>query len=89
MSAYRIVKSLTVLFCGSTCIPETANWVSNKVVEVIGFTVVEQGGMIPTKWELELKKGLYKEFQMDTALNLTDDFYHEKVRLKMIEFVNK
>lgn len=82
-------KSLTVLFCGSTCIPETANWVSNTVVEVIGFTVNEQGGMMPTKWELELKKGFYKEFQMDTALNLTGDFYHEKVRLKMIEFVNK
>jgi len=82
-------KSLTVLFCGSTCIPETANWVSNSNLEIFGFTTNEQGGMVPTKWKVELESGRLKELQMDTILNVTDAFYYEKERLKNIEFVNE
>ncbi|WP_282126601.1 hypothetical protein [Marinifilum flexuosum] len=82
-------KSLTVLFCGSTCIPETAIWISNSNLEILGFTADEQGGMVPTKWEVELESGRFKELQMDTVLNLTDAFYYEKERLKNIEFVNE
>lgn len=82
-------KSTTLLFCGGSCIPETANWITDSWIEILGFSVNETGGMIPTKWKVNLDNMIFSDYQIDTTFNSISNFYYEKERLKMIEFIKK
>jgi hypothetical protein len=80
-------KSATLLFCGSSCIPETANWITDSWIEILGFSVNESGEMIPSKWKVDLNNMIFSDYQIDTSFNSISDFYYEKERLKTIEFI--
>lgn len=80
-------KSATLLFCGSSCIPETANWITDSCLEIVGFSVKESGKMKPTKWKFDIKNKIFSQYEIDKNIESVSDFYFEKERLKSIEFI--
>ncbi|NOU62377.1 hypothetical protein [Marinifilum caeruleilacunae] len=80
-------KSATLLFCGSSCIPETANWITDSWIEIVGFSDNESGKMKPTKWKFDLENMVFATYQIDINIDSISDFYYEKERLKSIEFI--
>lgn len=82
-------KSSTLLFCGSACIPETANWITDSWIEIVGFSIDENGKMIPTKWKVDLDNMIFSEYRINKSFDLITDFYYEKERLKTIEFIKE
>jgi hypothetical protein len=82
-------KSATLLFCGSACIPETANWITDSWVEIVGFSIDENDKMIPTKWKVDLDNMIFSEYRINKSFDSIKDFYYEKERLKTIEFIKE
>lgn len=82
-------KSATLLFCGSACIPETANWITDSWIEIVGFSIDENGKMIPTKWKVDLDNMIFSEYRINKSFDPIKDYYYEKERLKTIEFIKE
>ena len=82
-------KSATLLFCGSACIPETASWITDSWVEIVGFSIDENGKMIPTKWKVDMDNMTFSEYRINKSLAPIINFYSGKERLKTIEFIKE
>lgn len=91
VQAVRLIdnKSATLLFCGSACIPETVNWITDSWIEIVGFSIDENGQMIPTKWNVDLDNMIFSEYRINKSFVSIVDFYYEFVRLKIIEFIKE
>jgi hypothetical protein len=80
-------QATTLIFCGTECYTETANWLTDSKVEILGFSLVEDT-YVPTKWTIDLNNILFSEFRSDKIFNEMPKSYMELERLKEIEFKN-
>ncbi|WP_271425242.1 hypothetical protein [Aequorivita sinensis] len=78
-------NATTLLFCGTDCYPETANWLTDSTVEILGFTLVDER-FVPTKWKIDLNNMLFTKYRADKTFSKMPDSYMELERLKEIEF---
>jgi len=75
-----------ILFCGTACIPETGYWISNSVVEILGFEFDGDGKAIPTRWRYDIPNSISSKYQIkECKLDLVED-YVINVRLSKINF---
>jgi hypothetical protein len=79
--------STTLLFCGTECYPETANWLNDHLVQILGFSLIENK-FTPTIWAVDLNNMLFSEYYGTKVFNQIPKSYTELVRLKEIEFKN-
>ena len=78
-------QATTLLFCGTECYTETANWLSESKVEILGFSHVKDK-FVPTKWTIDLNNMLFSQFRADKTYSKIPKSYMELERLKEIEF---
>ena len=69
--------------------PETANWITDSWIEIVGFSIGENRKMIPTKWKVDLDNMIFSEYRINKSFDTIKEFYYEKERLKTIEFIKE
>lgn len=77
--------SNTILFCGTNCYPETAFWLHNNTLQVLGFSL-ENEKFIPTKWSYNIDKVQLIKYQSLIEFDSMPKRYSELVRLKTVVF---
>jgi hypothetical protein len=77
--------SNTILFCGTDCYPETAFWLHNNTLQVLGFSL-ENEKFIPTKWSYNIDKVQLIKYQASKKFDSMPKRYSELIRLKTVDF---
>jgi len=78
-------KRIRVLFCGTACWPEEAQWIKNDVVYIMGFMNVDDMNY-PTLWTYEISNNLFQGFKTKDSIDLTGKNYVSETRLTKIFF---
>lgn len=74
-----------ILFCGTACRAEEAQWIDNKTVLIMGFSQ-PQIVWIPTIWTFNTEKESLKEINANIRVNRKPNSYNQVVRLEIIDF---
>jgi len=78
-------KRIRVLFCGTACWAEEAQWIKNDVVYIMGFMNVDDMNY-PTLWTYEINNNLFQGFKTKDSIDLTGKNYVSETRLTKISF---
>jgi len=79
-------QAAEILFCGTSCVVETAAWLSSSQLYILGF--VEEGSerYYPSRWLVDLKQNIIIRTIAEKETQYEKINYREKERLKEIEF---
>lgn len=78
-------KISTILFCGTNCYTETAFWLHDNTIQILGFSL-ENEKFIPTKWSFNTDKESLIKYQARKTFEKMPKNYSELVRLKSVTF---
>ena len=78
-------KRLRIVFCGTDCWPEEAEWIDNENVQIFGFSNIDNIA-IPTIWEYNLTEKSLVEMKSNFVVKKAPSSYIESVRLDKVKF---
>lgn len=81
-------QRLRILFCGTACWPEEAEWIDNSKVQIYGFSDIDNVA-VPTIWEYNLINKTLVEIRSYFEVNKSPGSYIESVRMDKVNFDNQ
>jgi hypothetical protein len=78
-------ERLRLIFCGTTCWPEEAEWIDNNNVLVFGFSENEEK-VVPTIWNYNLVEKTLFMISANVNVDKAPASYIENVRLEKVKF---
>jgi len=74
-----------ILFCGTACRAEEAQWIGNQKALILGFSQ-PQNVWMPTIWVYSPKESSLLEIKANIQANKKPNSYNQAIRLKSIRF---
>lgn len=78
-------ERLRILFCGTACWPEEAEWIDNENIQIYGFSDLDNLP-VPTIWAYNLTDTALLEIRSNSVVKKTPGSYIESVRLDKVNF---
>lgn len=78
-------KKIRIWFCGTPCIVEEAQWITNDLIYILGFTT-DNEKKYPTIWVYEKNDQLSQGIKAKRLVKSSQKRYMQEVRLKKIKF---
>lgn len=78
-------QRLRIIFCGTDCWPEEAEWIDNENIHIYGFSNIDNIA-IPTIWEYNLTEQSLVEMKSNFVVKKAPGSYVETVRLDNVKF---
>jgi hypothetical protein len=79
-------QRLRIIFCGTACWPEEAEWIDNESVQIYGYSNIDNVA-IPTIWEYNLNDKSLVEMKSNFVVKKAPGSYIQTVRLDNVKFV--
>jgi hypothetical protein len=78
-------KKIRIWFCGTPCIVEEAQWITNNLIYILGFTI-DNEKKYPTIWVYDKNDQLSQGIKSKRPVKSSQKRYMQEVRLKKIKF---
>lgn len=78
-------QRLRIIFCGTACWPEEAEWIDNERIQIYGFSNIDNIA-IPTIWNYNLKEKSLVLMESKFVVKKAPGSYIESVRLDNVKF---